>query len=208
MKRSLMPGQAPLSTRYRPFCAPTWITAGFAMLVACAPIPQPPFDLTRLTPEKVLDVIEWLGSLDLSQPDPVMDGLHLTPEFKPYAANMNGVVRVYFGPMRNGSKTLFDYAIYDLHGVAAKQREGGTTRAFLRWDLRPQGDFYSAETCVRVQDFQRRFGAPVEKDLIPDGGGTSFLFRVSSRGGWRTYTAGYEAPEGCIHVVPIRQTDR
>ena len=68
----------------------TWSTAVFAGLVACAPIPKPPFDLTHLTPEKVLDVVEWLGSLDLSEPDPVMQGLHLTPEFKSYTANRNG----------------------------------------------------------------------------------------------------------------------
>jgi hypothetical protein len=187
--------------------------AAFAWLVACAPIPKPPFDVTHLTPDKVLDVVEWLGSLDLSEPDPVMQGLHLTPEFKSYTANRNGqeipnIVQVYSGPMRNGSKTTLNYAIYDPHGVAADQRDGGMTRAVLQWRLRPQGEFHSVETCVRVQDLRNRFGSPVDRFVITDGGGIGFVFRVSSLGGWRTYTAGYEDPDGCIDTLPVRQKNR
>ena len=195
----------------------TWSTAVFGVLVGCAPIPEPPFDLARLTPEKVLDVVEWLGSLDLSQPDPVIAGLRLTPEFKRYTADLNGqeipnIVEVYLGPMLNGPKTTLSYDIYDPNGVAAHQREGGITRAFLQWDLHAHlhgpGDFNSLETCVRVQDLRIRFGSPVNSTVVPDGGGTSFGFQVSSLRGWRTYTAGLEGPDGCINTLPVRQTDR
>jgi hypothetical protein len=195
------------------FAAITWSAVVFAVLVGCAPSPKPPFDLAQLTPEKVLDVVEWLGSLDLSQPDPVMTGLRLNPEFQRRTANLNGhevpnIVQVYFGPMLNGSKTTLDYAIYDPQGKAAHERDGGITRAVLQWRLRPQGDFHSFETCVRVKDLRDRFGSPVDQFIITDGGGLGFRFRVSSVGGWRTYTSGYEDPDGCIDTLPIRQTDR
>jgi hypothetical protein len=190
-----------------------WSAAALAVLTACAPPPKPPFDLAHLTPGKVLDVIEWLGSLDLSRPEPVMEGLHLTPELKSQVANLNGrevlnITKIYLDSMGNGSKTTFDYAIYDPRGPAAHGRRGEIIRAFIRWDLRSEGTYVHPVTCVRVQDLQKRFGSPVNKTVIPDFGGASFEFRVSSQGGWQTYTAGYEGPDGCINTLTIRQTDR
>jgi hypothetical protein len=187
----------------------------FGLLLGCVPTPKPPFDLSRLTPEKALDVIEWLGSLDLSQPEPVIQGLRLNLEFKKRTANLNGhnmpeVEEVYSGPVLNGSKTTLDYYVYDPRASAAAREPwlGGITRAFLRWNLFPLGHYSSVETCVRVQHLRNRFGSPVSEIVVPDGGGKSFQFYVRSLGTWRTYTAGLEDAAGCIHTLPVRQTDR
>ena len=168
--------------------------------------------LSHLTSERVLDVVEWFGSLRPKSTRAGYEGLRLTPEFKSYTANRNGqeipnIVQVYSGPMRNRIEDTLDYDIYDPQGIAAHERDGGVTRA-LQWRLRPQGDFYSFETCVRVQDLRNRFGSPVDQFVITDGSGIGFRFRVSSLGGWRTYIAGYESPGGCIDILPVRQTDR
>lgn len=183
----------------------TLSTAVLVWLVACAPASKPPFDLSRRTPEKVLDVIEWLGSLDLSRPDPVMEGLRLTPELQRRSSD---VLQIYSGPMRNGSNTRLDYYIYDPNGAVAREH-GGITRAFLRWMLRSEGIYFrSVEACVHLQDLRNRFGSPLTGVPIPDGGGISFLFHVSSWGGWQTYTAGSEGPGGdCIDTLSVRQTD-
>ena len=160
------------------------------VLSACVAAPEPPFDLTNPQPTKVLDVVQWLGSLnDLSQVKTVIDGLDLGSEST--------------GHIGFSSATDASYQIYNTSYLDLRDR---SKKIDLRAEVKVLLD--RSKTCLRYEDFQRRFSKPVSSILIPDLFWTSYSWLIGSTGRWHTYVSA-EFDENdkhfCLHELYIWQ---
>ncbi len=194
-------------------CRAMLVAFATVLLAACTTPPTPPFHLTELQPDKVLDVVEWLGSLhDLTQTAIVTAGLGLAPNPKTVFAKKNGVsvpnatFILDSVPITSGSQARINYTLLDLRGAAAHEPFGppdSVTRATL--DMH----FYPSPICITKSMVDRRFGSPVKQFLITDGGGRRYEWRIGHWwSSWHTFMATNFVPDddhGCATYLSIWQ---
>ena len=179
-------------------------TVVLATTAACTAAPKPPFDLVgTLQPAQVLDMVEWLGSVqNLSDTVVVTAGLGVVPNPTTDFLDLGGektpirTLVLWYVPIRPGSKTEVAYSVPDPRGAGALKAflarvglspspkniyQGGIIRAdiTIKLDIR--------ESCVHWSDVNNRFGNPIDFGIMTDGGGYVYTWLAGASGRWRTY---------------------
>lgn len=157
------------------------------LLTACAigafiahASPQPPFDQSREQISLVLDVVEWLGSVeDLGDVPVVVGGLGIRPNPHEDAVRrrerpiLNHTTILDQAPLSPGSNISIHYQVTDPKELIG--RHDADPQAYPRPGLAFAGSVWlnltASDLCVRMEDAIARLGEPRLTRLVESGWG-------------------------------------